>query len=393
MAGPLTGTTVLELDFMAPARYTGYLLAVLGAEVINIERPAREGGDKSLTFREDTDSRWLWYQQNKKSMTLDIKTPEGREILQRLAQRSHVVIEGFRPGAVERLGADYATLSARNPGLVYCSVSAFGQAGPLKDLFGRETVYGASTGLLDLCREKSGPPVMLPFLITDVVGGMHAALAILAALKHRESTGEGQYIDACTFDAMFPFLGLRAYDTWLSSWFGSRPRHATSGIETMDTFETRDGRYVVVTPDSQAIWNRFCKAVERPDLEGARAALDASASPELREQVRARLAELFKSKTRDEWTALNREINVGLVGVLDLDEAMSSEHATVRGIVKEIHYPPLGTIKALDAPFKFSKTQPTLQRYPQYGGDTYAVIESLGMADRWDDLVARKVVG
>jgi alpha-methylacyl-CoA racemase len=392
MSGPLAGTTVLELDFMAPARYTGYLLATLGAEVINIERPAREGGDKSLTFREDTDSRWLWYQQNKKSVVLDVKSPDGREILQRLAERCDVVIEGFRPGAVERMGADYATLSARKPNLIYCSVSAFGQDGPLKDLFGRETAYAACTGLLDLCREQDGAPVMLPFLITDIVGGMHAALAIVAALRHRGRTGEGQYIDASTFDAMFPFLGLRVYDTWLSSWFGSRPRHATSGLETMDTFETKDGRYVVVTPDSQQIWNRFCRAVGRPDLEDARAGLDASASGELRDSARARLSELFKSKTREEWMALNQAINVGVVGVLNLAEALDSAHATARGVVKEIEYPPLGTLKALNIPFKFSKTQPELRGYPQYGGDTYQVIESLGLADRWDELVARKVV-
>jgi alpha-methylacyl-CoA racemase len=391
MAGPLAGTTVLEIDLMAPARYTGYLLATLGAEVINIERPA-SGSDKSLTFREDTDSRWLWYQQNKKSMALDVKSPEGREILQRLAERSHVVIEGFRPGAAERMGADYATLSARNPGLVYCSATAFGQTGPLKDLFGRETVYGASIGLFDLCKSQDGAPSMLPILITDVIGGMHAAMAILAALKHRERTGEGQYIDASIFDAMFPFLGLRVYDAWQGSWFGSRPRYVTNGLDSLDSFQTKDGRYVIVTPDSQAIWNRFCAAVERPDLEGLRPALDASASEELRARARAQLGELFKSRTRDEWIALNDKINVGIVGVLDLAEALESEHAKVRGVVKEIDYEPLGKIKTLDIPFKFSKTQPEVTGYPRFGGDTRQVLESIGMADRWDDLVARNIV-
>ena len=391
-SGPLDGITVLELDLMAPARYTAYLLAALGAEVISVERPVHAGADKSLTFREDTDSRWLWYQQNKRSITLDVKKAEGREILHKLADRSDVVIEGFRPGAVERMGADYATLSARNPKLVYCSVTAFGQTGPLKDAFGRETVYGALTGLLDLCREKDGPPVMLPFLITDIVGGMHAALAILAALSHRERGGRGQYIDASTYDAMLPFLGLRVYDQWLSSWFGSRPRHATPGTETMDVFETKDGGYVVVTPDSDAIWRRFCHAVQRPDLEPVRKALERDADPAERARGKIRLMELFKSRTRAEWDALNDDINVGLVGVLSLEEALASEHAAARGAVTEVEYSPMGKIKALQSPFKFSDTPTRLRGYPRYGGDTHEIIQELGLGDRWDELVNNQVV-
>jgi crotonobetainyl-CoA:carnitine CoA-transferase CaiB-like acyl-CoA transferase len=392
MAGPLTGVRVLELDLMAPARYTGYLLAALGAEVINFESPAPAGADKSLTWRGDADSRWLWYQQNKKSVVLNLKSPTGREILHAAAKGAQVVIDGFRPGAAARLGADYETLRALNPALVYCSVTAFGQDGPYKDLFGRETAYGAVTGLVDLMRPADGPPGMLPFLVTDIVGGTTAALAISAAVTHALRTGQGQYIDAATYDAMIPFLGLRFHDTWQGSWFGSRPRTVTSGLETMDTFETRDGRYVVVTLDNDAHWVRFCEAIGRPDLlERREHARREEASPE-RDAIRQTLGETFRTRTMADWAAVNDRFNLGLVPVLNISEVAEAEHTKAREMVTEVDYEPLGRVKTLGIPFKFSETPGKVEGYPRYGENTRELVESLGLGLDWGELVKQGVV-
>ncbi len=392
--GPLQGCRVLEIDLMAPARFTGYVLASLGAEVINIEAPRTGRKEKSLRFRDDDDSRWLWYQQNKKSVVLNLRTPDGLELFYRMAETADAIVEGFRPGAAERLHVDYESIKQRNPRIVYCSATAFGQDGPYKDLFGRETAYGAVTGLTDLCSPPEGAPMMLPFLVTDTVGGLNAAVAVLAALSYRERTGKGQYIDACTYDSMFPFLGLRVHDQWLGSWFGSRPRRVVSGLETLDLMETKDGRYVVITPDGGEAWDRFCRAIAREDLIPLREALGSQDADKQADAacIQAALKEVFISKTMREWEEINMRENVGIVPVLNLGEALNSEHARARQMVIDVDYAPLGRTKTIGVPFKFSETPGQVRGYPRYGEHTEEVLNEFGCGERWDELRAKRVV-
>ena len=382
---------ILELDLMAPARYTGYLMALLGAEVINVEAPARADDGKSLRFRDDGDSRWLWYQQGKKSICLDLKSDAGHEVLLRMADKADGVIEGFRPGAAARLGLDAATLIARNPQLVYVSVTGFGQTGPLSALFGRETAYGALTGLLDLTRPRDGAPYMLPFLITDIVGGTTAAVAMLAALVHAKQTGYGQHVDAAAYDAMFPFLGMRIHDLQLGSWFGSRPRHVESGLETMDVFSTADGRFIVFTADNDRIWTRFCEAAQALELLPLRNGLDRDATEEERQRTRKQLTALFLSRSLEDWIALNERSDVGLAPVLSLSEVMQAPHTAAREMMVDAQHPRLGSVRTTGVPFKFERTPAAIGPYPAFGADTREVLESFGIED-WERLLAAGAV-
>lgn len=388
MPGPLAGFTILELDLMAPARLTGYYLAALGATVINVESPDKNR-DKSLTFRNDTDSRWLWYQQGKKSIVLDLKDPEQRGLLHALATTADGVIEGFRPGAAARLGCDYGSLSRDNPALVYASVTAFGQTGPLAPIFGRETTYAAYTGLLDLLRPDGEAPLMLPYLTVDVIGGMHGAMALLAALLQARVSGKGQYVDAAAYDALFGLLGMRIHDLQLGSWFGTRPRHVTSGIETMDVFVSSDDRYIVFTADNQAMWQRFCEAIDAPWLLPLHDGLAAGADPAKRSATRAALATLFASRTMDEWQSLNLRQNLGIAPVLTLAETLDQPHTRERGMMTAVQHPILGTVRAVGNPFTFSGTPTQAHDYPAFGADTDAVFEAAGLGDRWRKIAAR----
>jgi len=370
--GALAGVKVLDLSFFAPGRAASLVLGDLGADITCIEMP-RGVRPAESRLDDDTSSRWLFYQRNKRSITLNLKTEGGQEVFRRLAQDADVIIESYKPGTAKSLGVDYETVREFNPQVVYCSVSGFGQTGPYNEYIGHEPNYQGLSGVLAQNHLEGVPPTMLPALVGDVGGGaLNGVIGVLSALFHRQNTGEGQYIDVAIAAGILPLLGSLPYAQWLGEDY--RATSFSSGHRAgFRQYETKDGRYVGVSPSEPWLWERFCKAVGRDDLIGLK--YKAGEDPSLV----AKLTELFASRTQREWTELNERENLAVTAVLEnLDEVAADPQMIHRGVIDEIEYAPLGTVKQIKTPFLMSKTPPRVKWIPRYGEHTDEVLAELG---------------
>jgi crotonobetainyl-CoA:carnitine CoA-transferase CaiB-like acyl-CoA transferase len=371
-AGALRGVKVLDLSFFAPGRAASLVLADLGADVICVEMP-RGVRPSASRLDEDTSSRWLFYQRNKKSITLNLKTEGGRRVFRALAEDADVIVESYKPGTAKNLGVDYESVREFNPQVVYCSVSGFGQTGPYSQYIGHEPNYQGLSGVLGNNHLDGVPPTVLPALVGDLGGGaMSGTVAIVTALFHRERTGEGQYIDVAIASGILPLLGSLPYAQWLGE--GYRATSFASGHRAaFRAYETKDGKYVGISPSEPWLWVRFCKVIGREDLSGHREGQ--SESPVL---VSA-LKEVFLSRTQQEWVDLNARENIAVTAVLDDIRDIENDPQMIhRGVIVEIDYEPLGMVKQIKTPFQMSKTPPTVRWIPRYGEHTDEVLVAAG---------------
>ncbi len=384
--GPLSGYNVLDLSFYAPGRWACMALGDLGADVVCIEMPrgSRPGGYEVLD--DDTHPRWFWYQRNKRSMTVNLKTPGGGEIFERLVRRADVVIESFKPGTAERLGVDYKTSRAINHRIVYCSVSGFGQSGPYRDLIGHEPNYQGLSGALGENRIDGGEPHVAPAIVGDIGGSNNALVSILAALLHRERSGTGQYIDVAITAGILPYLGLFPYSHWYPDSY--RNVSVSSNLRPdFRAFRTSDGKYVSVSPGEPWLWRKFCAVIGRSDL-----ADEFQATGERREWVVAELEDTFATQTRDYWTDLNRRENVSITAVMStMAEVEADPQMIHRRMVQEVTYRPLGTVKQVGIPYQLSETPAEIRWVPEYGQHTEEILHELGFSE--DQIDALKEAG
>ena len=286
-SGALSHVRVLDLSRVLAGPWASQLLADLGAEVVKIERPgagdeSRGWGPPWLATPDGAETRESAYfacaNRGKKSVTVDLASPEGQAIVRRLAARSDVLLENFKVGSLSRLGLGWEDLSALNPRLVYCSITGFGQSGPYKDRPGYDFVVQAMGGLMSVTGEPDGEPMKAGVAMTDILTGMYAATAVLAALAHRERSGQGQYVDLALLDVQVATLANLAESYLVTGRAPARLGNAHASIVPYQAFATRDGRLVVaVGNDGQ--FARLCKVVGRPELGGR---------PALRHQRRAR---------------------------------------------------------------------------------------------------------
>lgn len=376
--GALAGLKVLDLSFFAPGRVTSLFLADLGADVVCVEMPRGVRPDESR-LDSDTSSRWLFYQRNKRSITLNLKTEGGQRVFRELAKDVDVVIESYKAGTAARLGVDYETVRQFNPEVVYVSVSGFGQSGPYKEYIGHEPNYQGLSGILAHNHLEGVPPTVLPALVGDIGGGaMNATIGILSALYHKQRTGEGQYIDVAIASGILPLLGSLPYAQWLGEEYRAKS-FASGHRAAFRAYETKDGKYVSISPSEPWLWKRFCTAIEREDLaplksKGAGGGEDPSLLGEL--------MKVFASRTQREWTELNERENLAVTPVLaDIKEIEDDPQMRHREVIVEIDYEPLGRVKQIKTPFKMSKTPPTVRWIPRYGEHTEAVLTSLGFDD------------
>jgi crotonobetainyl-CoA:carnitine CoA-transferase CaiB-like acyl-CoA transferase len=369
----LDGIKVLDLSFFAPGRVASLLLGDLGADVICVEMP-RGVRPSASRLDEDTSSRWLFYQRNKRSITLNLKTDGGMRVFRELVKDADVVIESYKPGTARNLGVDYETVSKINSQVVYCSVSGFGQTGPYSQYIGHEPNYQGLSGVLAHNHLEGLPPTMLPALVGDLGGGaMSGAIAILGALLYRERTGEGQYIDVAITSGILPLLGSLPYAQWLGEEY--RATSFSSGHRAaFRPYETKDGKYVGISPSEPWLWVRFCNAIGRPDLLELKYA-PSGESPELLPEMK----KIFLSRTQQEWVELNERENLAVTPVLaDIRDVENDPQMKHREVIVEIDYEPLGPVKQIKTPFKMSKTPPTVRWIPRYGEHTDSVLAAAG---------------
>lgn len=373
----LDGLRVLDLTRLLPGAFATQILADMGADVLKIEQPGT--GDYNRSFvplaKEESGS-FLLLNRNKRSLTLNLKSEDGKEVLRRLVRDADILIEGFRPGVMDRLGLSYDTLRQINPGLIYCAISGYGQTGPWKLRPGHDLNYLAEAGALQLFGKAGEGPIVPGLSIADVGGGsLMATTGILAALWSRSRTGKGQFVDISMHDGAISWLALHGAETLFAGIEpkgGERPFIGQAAC--YNVYECADGRHVALGIIEEHFWERFCKLlglsalIDRQWPEGAEA-----------EAQKAILQEIFITKTRDQWVEELTPIDIPFGPVLGIAEALATDHARTREMAMEIDHPVEGRIAQLGFPIKLSETPCTLRMTPPLLGEhTQEVLTALG---------------
>jgi alpha-methylacyl-CoA racemase len=393
----LDGLRVLDLTRLLPGGFCTLLLADFGADVVKVEDtgagdyvrwapPRYEGADPSAGG-----ALFLALNRNKRSVRVDLKTPAGREVLLRLAREADVLVESFRPGVLDRLGVGWEALRAANPRLVYCAITGYGQDGPYRDRAGHDIDYLALGGLLGLTGAgPDEPPVQAAGQIADLGGGaLMAAFGILAALRERDRSGEGQLVDVSMTDGALSWLAMVAARRFAE---GAAPVRGAlelaGGLLCYRPYRCADG-WVALGALEPKFFAAWCAGVGRPDL--AERQFEPVGSP-----VHAEVEAIFAARTRAEWAAFNDEHDCCLEPVLGLDEALDSELVRARGMVVGLDQPGVDEpVRLLGVPVKLSRTpgEPTRAAGPVLGEHTAAVLAEAGYArEEIDRLLAAGAV-
>lgn len=378
--GALSGIRVLDLSRMLPGPYCSMILADHGAEVIAIE-------DKK--FQEDG----LFFNdlnRNKSHMSLNLKASGGLEIFFKLVEKADVVIEGFRPGVVQRLGVDYEAVRQVNPGIIYCSISGYGQTGPLRNRVGHDVNYLSNAGVLDLNGEKGRRPVIPGVQIADIAGGsMNAAVGILLALYARERTGKGQYIDISMTDGV---LGLLSLPHYFFMQTGQKPQAGDTLLShrygCYNTYETADGRFLSIGAVENRFWKKLCEHLNRP------AYISLQYDEDKKEAIIEDLRDIFLSKKLAEWDAELAELEVCFAAVKNMEEILTEPIFRHREMVHSYTGESGEKKYGFGIPVKLSETPGSIRSVPgKFGQQTRKILEDNGYSvDQIDDFFTNGVL-
>jgi crotonobetainyl-CoA:carnitine CoA-transferase CaiB-like acyl-CoA transferase len=369
MSSALSGLKILDLTMNLPGPYMTWLLAAMGAEVVKIENPV--GGDYARVLGGQNDSPLFEaVNRNKKSVALNLKHPEGKRICLHLLDSYDILVEGFRPGTMEKLGLEYGAVSQRNPRLIYVSITGYGHNSPYRLRAGHDANYLALAGILGMTGTEDGQPVLPGVQIADIAGGSYLALSgLLAAIIQREKTGKGQFVDAAMFDgalslATMVFGAVQAgLEKPLPGGMVLNGRFPCYGV-----YRTKDGKHMSLGALEPKFWQNFCEVAKRKDLASGQFG---------GEEVKAEIRGLFASKTQDEWVELLKSADACCEPVLSLDEAVESPLVAARGMLTR-H--PDGN-RFLASPIRLSDSPPLEDRKaPRLGEHTEEVLGRLGLS-------------
>jgi crotonobetainyl-CoA:carnitine CoA-transferase CaiB-like acyl-CoA transferase len=380
-AGPLSGIRVLDFSRVLAGPAASLALADLGAEIIKVEPPGT--GDDTRTFPPFSDGHSVYFlgiNRGKKSIVIDLKSADGVALAKELAAKCDILIENYRPGVMDRLGLGYDTLSAANPGLIYCAISGFGMTGPLRDYPSFDIVTQAMSGAFSVNGERDKPPTRLGLPMGDLVGGINGPIGILAALYERTQTGKGRLIDVSLLDGL---MGLLAYLPQIAWHSGENPKpqgNPHPNLVPYGVFPARGGLMVIACLTND-FWARLCRAL------GLDAYIDDLRydTLEKRRKTRVEVDELIGSKTSlhsfDELDALLTEYQVPHAPILGILDALAQPHAVAREVVVEAQHKALGPIRIVNRPIKFpGAPQPVPTAPPVLGEHTDEILgELLGL--------------
>lgn len=379
--GSLDDLKILDFSTLLPGPYATLMLADMGAEVLKISSASRPDivldyppfiGDTGVSASQ------AWLGRNKKTMFLNLKTGEGKAVVKELVKEYDIVLEQFRPGVMEKLGLGYEDLKAVNPKLIYCSLTGYGQTGPLRDAAGHDINYMSRSGIISQAGRRESGPSLMNFQIADIaVGSMNSVIGILAAVNYRKNTGKGQYIDVAMMDGCVPFNSLDGAGFLVSGKEPKREGERLNGGCIYDFYETKDGEYLSVGSLEPQFWSRFCTAIGREDL------IEGTVYPPNIDEVKAEIRGILKTKTRDEWVEVFSHYDACVQPVLNLKEALlEDEQVKEREMVVDVKLPLHEdvSVKQLATAVKLSE-YPCEYKFAGYptGYHTKEVIEQLGM--------------
>jgi crotonobetainyl-CoA:carnitine CoA-transferase CaiB-like acyl-CoA transferase len=379
---PLKGITVLDLTTLLPGPLCSMMLGDFGAEVIKIEQP--KGGDLARMSKPalkdkngvDTSGMYLLINRNKKSLTVNLRTEEGKQIFYQLAKTADVVLEGSRPGVAKKLGVDYETLKAINPRLVYCSISGYGQDGPYALQSGHDINYLAYAGVLGMTG-RNGMPTLPGVQIADVGGGtLMATIGILLSLMARQHSGQGQFVDISMLDGAISWLPIIAAHLFAG---GESPvagqTKLTGRNACYEVYQTKDGGYMSIGAIEPHLWSNLCKYLGREEF------IAWQNEDTKQEQIFAFLREQFLLHDRDEWNEILQKVDVCAAPVYNLAEVFQDPQVLHRKMVFEMEHPRLGKIKQLGFPVKLSDTPAQAELPPpDLGGNTDEILTAQGFS-------------
>jgi len=381
---PLDDIFVLDLSRILSGPFCTMMLGDMGATVVKVEPPPR-GDDTRLwgpPFVNGISTYFLSINRNKRSIGLNLKSPEGQEVLWKLVDRADVLVENFRPGVLEKLGFGYDAVSKRNPRIIYASISGYGQTGPYKDRPGYDVVAQGESGVVDLTGEPDRQPVKVGASIADIVAGLYAYQGILLALLARQRTGKGQRIDIALLDSLISVLTYQA-ESYLAT--GKSPKRLGTrhpSIVPYETFETKDG-FVNVGAANEKQWQNFCRALGFPDL-----ALDPRFNTMAGRltnytELRAILGAEMKKITRAEAFELLAKYDLPVGPINTVAEVLEDPHIQAREMVQELTHPEYGPLRYVGIPIKMSDTPGEMQSSPpRFGEHNRAVLKELGYDER-----------
>ena len=359
----LDGIKILDMSGLVPGALCTMLLGDLGAEVIKVEStipsPLSGGGPSPKGAEKREDAAYFALNRNKKSIAINLKSEAGRQIFYRLARQADVVVEGYRPGVVKNLGVDYDTISKLNPGIVYCSLSGYGQDGPYSKFPGHDINYISFGGALGLIGPREGPPVVPLNLVGDFAGAsLYGVIGILAALMARNKTDKGQYVDIAFMDGVISLMGFFAIDYFRS---GTVPKRGESVINGAYPFYavygTKDGGYISIGCIEPHFWENLCRLLGREDYIPYNVG-HSNLEPKDKkwEEISSYLKQVFSTKTRDEWFDLMIQKDIPVGKVYGLDEVFSDPQVLHRQMLIEVEHPTLGKFKQAGIAPKLSQT-------------------------------------
>ena len=392
MSGPLSHIRVLDLSRIMAGPWAGQILADLGADVIKVERPG--AGDDTRTwgppFLKDKSGQetaesgyYLSVNRGKRSIAINLDRPEGQAVVRALAARSDIVLENFKVGALARYGLDYAGLKVGNPRLIYCSITGFGQTGPRRDAAAYDFMIQAMCGLMSVtgepahkpggCPEKVGVPII------DIMTGMYAAVAVLAALARRDATGEGEYIEIAMLDVGTAFLANQAMNFLVSGKVPQRTGNAHPNIQPQDVFATRDGHIVlVVGNDSQ--FGKFCNVLGRPELSADERFKTNAGRVRHVAELKPLIDDILKRRDSAECIASFEAAGVPCGPINDVATVFEDEQVRHRQMLRNIPHPLAGTVPQVVSPMRFSGAPLSFERAPPLlGQHTEEILRELGI--------------
>ena len=372
----LDGVRILDLSRVLAGPFCGMLLADLGADVVKVEDTST--GDESRTWpphKDGESAAFLVINRNKRDMTLDLKTPEGVEVLKRMVATADVLIENFRTGTMESFGLGYDTLAAINPRLIYCSVSAFGRSGPRKDAPGYEALMQAFSGIMSITGEPDGAPLRCGVSFLDLTTGIFCAFGIVNALLHRARTGLGQRVDGSLLETAVTLLNYHAEGYLLT---GTQPKPLGSSHPSLSpyrTFKCRDGQWIFIAGANDRFWQRLAPALGLPELaHDPRFAVNIERVKNRRE-LEAALESAIARHDREPLLKALEEAGVPATPVNTVQQVMEDAQTAARSMIERVVHPRLGEIPVVGTPVKFSRMRPSVRRpAPQQGEHTDEIL-------------------